>query len=321
MNPLPGEPEPMVDQAAAPEVGQATLSDGWSSALALFDRELGARGVAEATRHAYAVDVGRLAAWAGGLEKEPGELGHRDLRRYAAHLSGEGASKATVARKLAAIRGFYGAQVRGGALSANPADLVASPKKDSKLPRVLSAAEMEGLLDRIPSRTSLEMRDRAMLELVYSCGLRAQELIDLDLGSVDFEGERVRVEGKGGKTRMVPVGEPAQRALRRYLERARGALVGTGDEPALFVSKSGLRLHPSDLRRRLEIWVREAAIAGGVSPHALRHSFATHLLEGGADLRAIQELLGHSSLSTTQIYTRVEPSWMRTQYARSHPRA
>jgi site-specific recombinase XerD len=312
----------MVDQAEPATVGDdTTLSGDWAEALALYDRELGARGVAESTRHAYGVDVGRLAAWAGELGKGPLELGHRDLRRYAAHLSGEGSSKATVARKLAAIRGFYGALVRKGRLGANPADLVGSPKKDSKLPRVLSAAEMQALLDRIPARTPLELRDRAMLDLAYSCGLRAQELIDLEVGSIDFEGERLRIEGKGGKTRLVPIGEPAQRALRSYLDRARGALVGTGDESALFLSKSGLRLHPSDLRRRLELWVRQAAIAGGVSPHALRHSFATHLLEGGADLRAIQELLGHSSLSTTQIYTRVDPSWMRTQYARSHPRA
>ena len=160
-----------------------------------------------------------------------------------------------------------------------------------------------------------------MFELTYSCGLRAEEVTRLDLGSPDFEAEQLRVEGKGAKTRIVPVGEPAQRALGRYLERARPLLARKGDEEALFVSKSGRRLHPSDLRRRLEHWVAEAAIAGGVSPHALRHSFATHLLEGGADLRAIQELLGHSSLSTTQIYTRVEPSWLRAQYARSHPRA
>jgi integrase/recombinase XerC/integrase/recombinase XerD len=146
-------------------------------------------------------------------------------------------------------------------------------------------------------------------------------VIDLDLDSPDFESERLRVEGKGGKTRLVPIGEPAQRALRSYLERGRGALVTISAETALLVSKSGRRLHPSDLRRRLERRLREAAIAGGVSPHALRHSFATHLLQGGADLRSIQELLGHASISTTQIYTKVDPSWMRSQYARSHPRA
>lgn len=303
------------------EPAEPALGEAWVDALELFERDLGVRGSAESTRRAYANDLGGLARWADGLGKGPAELGHRDLRRYAARLSGEGASKATVARKLAAIRGFYASLLRSGAVSANPADLVGSPKRDSKLPRVLSAEEAETLLDRIPARDPLEMRDRAMLELTYSCGLRAQEVIGLDLDSVDFESERLRVEGKGSKTRFVPIGEPAQRSLRRYLERARGALVGMGEERALLVSKSGRRLHPSDLRRRLEIRVREAAIAGGVSPHALRHSFATHLLEGGADLRSIQELLGHASLSTTQIYTRVESSWMRSQYARSHPRA
>jgi site-specific recombinase XerD len=297
------------------------LDAAWEDAMAVFDRELGAKAAAAATRRAYSVDLHQLAIWADALGKQPGELRHRDLRRYAAHLSGEGASKATVARKLAAIRSFYTALLRAGVVAANPADLVATPKSESHLPRVLSTDEMADLLDRIPATTPLQLRDRAMLELTYSCGLRAQEVVDLNLESVDFEHERVRVEGKGGKTRFVPMGEPAQQALRRYLDRARGGLVRNREEDALLVSKSGHRLHPSDLRRRLELWVREAAVAGGVSPHALRHSFATHLLEGGADLRAIQELLGHSNLSTTQIYTRVESSWMRSQYARSHPRA
>jgi integrase/recombinase XerC/integrase/recombinase XerD len=310
-----GEAVPVTD---APE---SEPNPAWSRALELFDRELSARSAAEATRRAYATDLGGLATWAGALGRAPEQLGHRDLRRFAAHLSDRGASKATVARKLAAIRSFYDTLVRASVVAANPADLVASPKRDQTLPRVLTAAEMEALLERIPARSPLELRDRAMFELTYSCGLRAQEVVDLDLDSPDFEGERLRVNGKGAKTRLLPVGEPAQRALQRYLERGRGALVGMRDEPALLLSKSGRRLHPSDVRRRLGRWVREAALAGGISPHTLRHSFATHLLQGGADLRAIQELLGHSSLSTTQIYTRVDPSWMRTQYARSHPRA
>jgi integrase/recombinase XerC/integrase/recombinase XerD len=293
----------------------------WRDALAAFERDLSVRGASEATRRAYRNDVGQLASWAAGRGLDPEGIGHRDLRRFAAHLSGEGAKPASVARKLAAIRSFYGALLRAGRVGANPAELVATPKQGSKLPRVLGQDEVEALLDRIPARTALELRDRAMLELAYSCGLRAEEVISLNTDSPDFEGERLRVEGKGGKTRLVPIGEPAQQALRRYLERGRHALLGPGDEPALLLSKSGRRLHPSDVRRRLGRWVHEAAIAGGVSPHVLRHSFATHLLEGGADLRAIQELLGHSSLSTTQIYTRVEPSWMRSQYARSHPRA
>jgi site-specific recombinase XerD len=299
----------------------ASLSDAWREALRLFDRDLAVRSAAEATRRAYASDVGQLASWASENGKDPDALGHRDLRRFAALLSNRGISKAAVARKLAAIRTFYGALLRNGAVAANPGDLVASPRRERKLPRVLGREEMQTLLDRIPTRTPLEMRDRAMLELAYSCGLRAEEVVNLDVEAPDFDGERLRVEGKGAKTRLVPMGEPAQAALRRYLERGRRALVGAREEPALLLSKSGRRLHPSDVRRRLQRWVREAAIAGGVSPHALRHSFATHLLEGGADLRTIQELLGHSSLSTTQVYTQVEPSWLRSQYARSHPRA
>jgi site-specific recombinase XerD len=300
---------------------EPALSGPWREALGIFDRDLTVRSAAEATRRAYANDVGQLAEWASGLGKRPQALRHRDLRRFAAQLSDRGISKAGVARKLAAIRAFYAALLRAGEINANPADLVATPKRDRKLPRVLSREEMQTLLDRIPTRTPLEMRDRGMLELAYSCGLRAEEVVNLDVDSPDFEGERLRIEGKGGKTRIVPMGEPAQAALSRYLERARPALVGRGGERALLVSKSGRRLHPSDVRRRLQRWVREAAIAGGVSPHALRHSFATHLLEGGADLRTIQELLGHSSLSTTQVYTQVEPSWLQSQYARSHPRA
>jgi site-specific recombinase XerD len=299
----------------------ASLSAAWTKALAQFDRDLTARSAAEATKKAYSNDVGQLAEWADAMDRDPGSLNHRDLRRFAAVLSERGISKAGVARKLAAIRSFYGALMRSGDVAANPADLVATPKQDRKLPRVLSRDEMQTLLDRIPTTTPLEMRDRAMLELAYSCGLRAEEVVNLNVDSPDFDGERLRIEGKGGKTRLVPMGEPAQAALSGYLERGRPALVGVGDERALLVSKSGRRLHPSDVRRRLQRWVREAAIAGGVSPHALRHSFATHLLEGGADLRSIQELLGHASLSTTQVYTQVEPSWLQSQYARSHPRA
>jgi site-specific recombinase XerD len=300
---------------------QISLSASWSKALSLFDRDLVARSAAEATRKAYSNDVGQLAVWADSMDLEPASMGHRDVRRFAAVLSERGISKAGVARKLAAIRAFYGALLRADEVSANPADLVATPKQDRKLPRVLSREEMQTLLDRIPIRTPLEMRDRAMLELAYSCGLRAEEVVNLNTDSPDFDGERLRIEGKGGKTRLVPMGEPAQAALTGYLERGRHALVGGSEEQALLVSKSGRRLHPSDVRRRLERWVREAAISGGVSPHALRHSFATHLLEGGADLRSIQELLGHASLSTTQVYTQVEPSWLQSQYARSHPRA
>jgi integrase/recombinase XerC/integrase/recombinase XerD len=294
---------------------------GWDDAVAAFDRDARARNLAERTRRAYAVDLGQFVGWAKERGLEPGAVRHRDVRRYGAGLSSEGAAATTVARKLAAIRGLFDFLVRSERLGQNPADLVSSPKREQKLPRVLSGEQARTLLERIPARTPLELRDRAMLELAYSCGLRCEEIVNLDAGSVDFESEQVRVLGKGAKERLLPVGEPAQRALRRYLERGRHALAADPDETALFLSKSGRRLHSSDVTRRLALWVREAALAAGVSPHALRHSFATHLLEGGADLRTIQELLGHASISTTQVYTRVDAARLREAYAATHPRA
>jgi integrase/recombinase XerC/integrase/recombinase XerD len=193
---------------------------------------------------------------------------------------------------------------------------------------VLKPGDVAALLDRITQSTPLELRDRAMFELAYGCGLRAQELVALNVSSVDFDSELVRVEGKGKKTRLVPAGEHALRSLERYLTRARPMLAPGEAEGPLFVSKSGRALQTSDLRRRLRIWARRAAAGAadgsslaGVHPHALRHSFATHLLEGGADLRVIQELLGHSTISTTQVYTRVESARLKSAYARAHPRA
>jgi integrase/recombinase XerC/integrase/recombinase XerD len=246
---------------------------------------------------------------------------HRDVRRYGAGLSSADAAPATVARKLAAIRGLFDLLVRTERVGQNPADLVSSPKKAQKLPRVLSQEQMRTLLEGISARTPLELRDRAMLELAYSCGLRCEEIVNLDQDALDHETEQLRVLGKGSKERLLPVGEPAQKALRRYMERGRHALAGDPREQALFLSKSGRRLSNSDVTRRLGLWAREAALSAGVSPHALRHSFATHLLEGGADLRTIQELLGHSSISTTQVYTRVDAARLRDTYAAAHPRA
>ena len=294
----------------------------WTEALALFDADLRRRGAADKTRRAYGVDLRQLGEWASGQGLGPEALSVRDLRRYAAHLgNAQRPAAATVARKLAAQRSFFRVLREHGRIAQNPADLLSAPKKPGKLPRVLKPSEVAALLDRIPVATPLEVRDRALFEMAYACGLRAEELVALDVASVDFDGEQVRVEGKGAKTRFVPAGEAALRALARYLERARPALAGGDGQPALFLSKSGRRLSTSDVRRRLRVWERHAAAEGGISPHALRHSFATHLLEGGADLRAIQELLGHASVSTTQIYTRVDSARLKTAYAASHPRA
>jgi site-specific recombinase XerD len=302
---------------------ETTLDPAWSRALAQFDASLHAHGMAEKTRRAYGVDLGQLAEWASGRGLTPLELGTRELRRYAAVLSEGGCSKTTVARKLAAIRSFYRALMERREIAANPADLVASPKRDSYLPRVLKPGEVADLLQRIPASSPLELRDRAMFELAYAAGLRAEEIVNLDLTDLDPDDEELRVEGKGGRTRIVPAGEHAWRAIESYLDRGRTTLAAEGApiEPALFISKSGRRLSTSDVRRRLTVWTRKAALATGVSPHTLRHSFATHLLEGGADLRAIQELLGHASISTTQTYTRIESRRLRKAYAHAHPRA
>jgi site-specific recombinase XerD len=297
------------------------ISPAWEAALQRFQRELKTRGFSPHTLRAYGADIAELAEWATRRSLAPGGLAYRDLRSYAAALSERGLARSSVARKLAAVRSLHGNLVRAGGAAQNPAELLPSPKRGSRLPRVLGPDEIASLLDRIPASGPLEVRDRALFELAYACGLRADEIVKLDLEAADFEAESLRVTGKGAKTRIVPIGEPAQHALERYLQVARPALVASRAERAMFLSTRGRRLSPSDVRRRLERWVREAAVAGHVSPHTLRHSFATHLLEGGADLRSIQELLGHSSVSTTQVYTRVEPQRLRREYARSHPRA
>jgi site-specific recombinase XerD len=293
----------------------------WDTALAGYDRDLRTRGSAERTRRAYGADLAAFTEWAKALRLEPGDLRHRDVRRYAASLSSAGKASTTVARHLAAIRGLYDFLVRTEQVGGNPAELVSSPKRPQKLPNVMSGEQMRSLLEGIPARTPLELRDRAMFELAYSCGLRCEEIVNLDIDSFDFEEDQLRVLGKGSKERLLPVGEPARRALERYLQRGRRPLAGDPREQALFLSKSGRRLSNSDVTRRLRIWVSNVISIGGVSPHSLRHSFATHLLEGGADLRTIQELLGHSSISTTQVYTRVDAARLRDTYSHSHPRA
>ena len=258
------------------------------------------------------------------------------FRRYIARLSEQGAAPSTSARKLAALRALFASQREHGHIAQNPADLVSTPRRGSHLPRVLSAREAAGLLDAIPASQPLELRDRAMFELAYSCGLRAEELVSLARSDVDYDGEQLRVEGKGRKTRFVPVGEPAMAAVRDYLQRGRSKLadqaaatpptaslsaLAPSARDALFLSKTGRALGTGDVRRRLRMWTARTGVGTGASPHALRHSFATHLLDGGADLRSIQELLGHASVSSTQIYTRVESARLRSAYARSHPRA
>lgn len=309
---------------------QASLSDSWLRALALLDEDLQRTNAAPRTRRAYEIDTLQFACWADAHGLIPSTVGPRDVRRYVARLSEQSLSATTIARKLAAIRALFRSQREHGHIEQSPADLLATPRRGSHLPRVLKAPEVARLLDSIPADGvggvggvggPLDIRDRALFELAYACGLRAEEIVSLNIADVDHDAEQLRVEGKGSKTRFVPAGEVALKAVRLYLERARPALRGDDEQPALFLSRSGRRLGTSDVRRRLRAWTTRAGIPGGISPHALRHSFATHLLDGGADLRSIQELLGHSSISTTQVYTRVESARLRSAYARSHPRA
>ncbi len=327
-----------------------SLGEPWLQALALLDEDLRRRNAAPRTRRAYGVDTLQFACFADMHGLNPATVGVRDVRRYIARLSEQRFSATTTARKLAAIRALFRSLREHGHIQQSPADLLATPRRGSHLPRVLKAPEIAGLLDSIPAANPLQVRDRALFELAYACGLRAEEIVSLNVADLDHDAEQLRVEGKGSKTRFVPVGEVALAAVRVYVERGRPALIGpprpavpaigsprsigpadglAGErsrradttEQALFLSRSGRRLGTSDVRRRLRAWTTRAGIPGGVSPHALRHSFATHLLDGGADLRAIQELLGHSSISTTQVYTRVESARLRSAYARSHPRA
>lgn len=307
--------------------GEPPLPTAWADALAVFAADLVRQDVADKTRTAYGGDAQRFARWCAGRGTDaPSAVDVRTIRRYTQSLTERGAAASTVTRALAALRSLFRTLMRDGRVEGNPAELTPGPRKPRRLPRVIKPVEADKLLDGIPADSDpLALRDRVMLELAYGCGLRAAELVRLDHDAIDLDERQVRVTGKGEKTRTVPLGDPAADAIRRYLWRGRPALATTDDDghedAALLLSRSGRRLSTSDVRRRMDRWVREANLPGDLHPHALRHSFATHLLDGGADLRAIQELLGHARLSTTQVYTHVESSRLKAAYRNSHPRA
>lgn len=310
-----------------PEQDTAQLPPAWSGALATLDAEQARQAAAPTTRRAYAGDVERFARWCAERDLAgPADVDVKTIRRYTQSLTERGVAPATVTRALAALRATFRALQRAGVVAGNPAELAPGPRRPRRLPRVIKPTEAAQLLDGIPADMDpLALRDRVMLEIAYGCGLRAAELVRLDVVDVDLEGRQIRVTGKGEKTRTLPLGDPAGDAVRRYLSRGRPLLAdvgGDGDpDPALLLSRRGRRLSTSDVRRRMDRWVRAARLPGDLHPHALRHSFATHLLDGGADLRAIQELLGHARLSTTQVYTQVESTRLKSAYRNSHPRA
>jgi integrase/recombinase XerD len=278
-----------------------------------------ARGASAATLRAYAADLRQLDRWLAAAGIAPQDADTRTLRRYAAHLGTLRYAPATAARKLSAVRGLYAWMHDRGAIDRSPATLVPGPKRTRTLPATLSSAEVERLLDAPAGTAPRDLRDRALLELLYGCGLRAAEACELDVGDVRLDAEHVRVTGKGRKQRVVPLGGAATAALQRYLARGRPRMAA-GPSGRLFVSVRGRPLQPSDVRRSLLRALERAGVAQR-SPHALRHTFATHLLEGGADLRSIQDMLGHASVGTTQVYTHVSVRHLRKAHASAHPRA
>jgi len=290
-----------------------------------FRRFLGGRS--EATVHAYCADLESFITWAGrGAAGGPSDVDRLLLRRYLAYLSTRGYARTTIARKAAALRSYFAWMARRGRVESDPARRISAPGGRSRLPHVLDSSELETLLDGVrPARPrtdetlarAFESRDDAVLELLYGCGLRVAELCGLDLADTDVAGRSLAVLGKGGRQRRLPMHDRCAEALSRWLGEGR-ELILRPDSPqgAVFLNRVGARLGPRDVRRILD---RRSPVP--THPHALRHSFATHLLDGGADLRVVQELLGHASLQTTQVYTHVSKDRLLSVHAATHPRA
>jgi integrase/recombinase XerD len=291
---------------------------GLSTAIEAFLLELRVeRGLSPLTVRAYGRDLAQFADGAGTRWRSDPE----PVRDFVNGLRRAGRRPTTQARKVAAIRSFYGFALREGLAERDVASLVDTPKPGSYLPDVLAADEVERVLDAPPGDDAVGIRDRAILELLYACGLRVSELTGLDLDRIDLENLQVRVIGKGNRERRVPMGEPARERLHRYLGGPRAEWTARRPTPAAFVSRRGGRMARESVYRLVRHWAEVAGVPGHVTPHTFRHSFATHLLEGGADLRVVQALLGHASISTTQLYTHLTGERLREVYLRAHPRA
>jgi integrase/recombinase XerC len=244
------------------------------------------------------------------------------IRAYMAHLNEHNYSKSTLARKLATLRSFYKFLVKRHYLSNNPVSTIKTPKQEKKLPKFLEYEQIQKLLNTPPADSWLGARDRAMMETMYSTGVRVSELVGLNLDDVDFLSEVIHIRGKGKKERICPIGSRALQAIQNYLEFRNRRMESDPnfDTRVLFANKHGKRLSTRSVRRKMDKYLIEAGLDPDISPHTLRHSFATHMLNNGADLRSVQELLGHQSLSTTQIYTHVTTARMKEQYHDAHPR-
>ncbi|HUP61539.1 MAG TPA: tyrosine recombinase XerC [Thermoanaerobaculia bacterium] len=245
---------------------------------------------------------------------------HLAVRSYLAHLSRRKLARASVARHLSALRSFFKWLVREGVVEANPARTVSTPKREKHLPSVMQTSDVALLIEQPDTTTTLGLRDAAWLELMYASGLRISELVGIDIDDLELRSRLVKVHGKGSKERIVPFGSKAESAVRAYLA-VRAELKPDAEEQAVFVNYRGGRITTRSVRRLFDGYLRKAALRAGISPHTMRHSFATHLLNAGADLRAIQELLGHASLSTTQKYTHLNDWQLIAVYKKAHPRA
>jgi site-specific recombinase XerD len=296
------------------------LPPRWQRAVATLHAYLaGERGLSEHTVAAYDRDVRQLAGFCAGFAiDEPAEVTPLVLRRFLAELGRQGYARASLARKAASVRALFALLAARGLIDADPAAGLATSRPGRSLPRVLRTDEVERLLS-VPDTSPHGLRDRAVLEFLYASGARVSEVVRLDDDALDLAAGSARLFGKGGRERMVPLGEPVRAALARWLTDGRPALT-TAPTTVVFCDAAGRRLDPRSVRRVVE---RSAAAAGlpKVTPHTLRHSYATHLLEGGADLRSVQELLGHAALATTQIYTHVSREQLRSAYEHAHPRA
>jgi integrase/recombinase XerD len=276
------------------------------------------KGLARNTLESYARDLRKYFAFLRGRDHRV--VSQHDVRSFLARLADEGMASPSIARLLAAVRGFHKYLLTDGLSSADPTVAIETPRGWQRLPRTLSGDEVEALLGQPDDSTTLGLRDKAMLELLYATGLRVSELVGLSLNSVNLERGFVIVVGKGSKERAVPLGEVAASSVRAYLERSRPLLLKGGDTEALFVSRLRRQITRQMFWERIRQYVRKAGIGRPVSPHTLRHSFATHLLDHGADLRSVQAMLGHADISTTQIYTHVSRERLKQIHEKHHPR-
>lgn len=279
------------------------------------------RNLSPHTVAAYASDLAGFIAWAERTGVDPLHTDHRTLRRYLGDLDRARYARRTVARRLAALRTFYRFCVNRGYTPTSPVVALATPKVPSHLPGIASGDLLTRLLETPDASSPLGLRDRAILELLYATGIRVSELVGLDLGDLDLAQGLITVMGKGSRERTVPMHPVAILRLRAYLEQARGRLGKQRDDRAVFLNRLGGRLTDGGVRRLLDRHLSTLGAEAALTPHALRHTFATHLLEGGADLRTVQELLGHVALSTTQIYTHLSTKHLRDVHKGAHPRA